>query len=242
MIRNVVLGLAAVLPAIAGCASDGNEGSLRTLFTDPGSFSFKKAVGWEEVKTPRDLKLPQSDPAIVERVELLGKRIIAQNAFTGIEPLFNTAGVSESVLFHIGTEQLIISEGLVKQCKTEAELAAVLCSELGQMVAEKRAVRRVGAERDSFPESALPGGASVGGGTPFDAGHAAELGYRDRLPKPPPTIDPANSEKLARDLLKGAGFDPASLDNVKPLLKLSDRSGALRKQMSPSAPAPTWNN
>ena len=84
-----------------------------------------------------------TNTAVAERVELLGRRLVAQNTFLGIDPLFTTVGgrevgERELVLFHNGTEQLYISEGLVTKCQSDAELAAVLCSELGQMVAEKR--------------------------------------------------------------------------------------------------------
>ncbi len=37
-----------------------------------------------------------------------------------------------------------------------------------------------------------------------------------------------------------AGFDPAALDAVGPLLKRSDRGEKIRKQMGGSAPAPDW--
>ncbi len=239
MIRLAGLGLAAILPAVTGCATEG-EGSFHTLFTDPGNFSFKKAVGWEEVKTPRPPNIPQAHIEVSERVETLGQKIIGLNTFTGLEPMFWVAGVPESVLFHRGPNELIISEGLVAKCKTDAELAAVLCSELGQMVAEKRAVRRVGADRDTIPDAALPGGSTLAGGMPVDASRAAEVAYQDRRPKAAPTIAPADSAKIARDLLKGAGFDPADLDRVEPLLKQSDRGAALRKQMNSSASAPQW--
>lgn len=240
MIRRAVLGLAAALPTVTGCATMDGDWSVQRLFSEPGAF--KKAVGWEEVKTPRAMNLPQAHIEMTERVETIGKKIIAQNTFTGIEPVFFCIGVKESVLFHRGPEELFISEGLVAKCKTEPELAALLCAELGQMVAEKRAVRRVGADRDSFPESALPGGTSVAGGTPFDASRAAELAYRDREQKPAPVVQPEDAAKIGRDLLKGSGYDPAEFDLIQPLLKTSDRGAALRKQMSRSAPAPQWDN
>jgi hypothetical protein len=237
MTRFAVLGFAVVLPAVGGCASD-SDWNPRRLFTEPGAF--KKAVGWEEVKTPRDPKLPRAQIEVAERVETLGRKIIAQNSFTGIEPMFFAVGVPESVLFHRGPDELFISEGLVKQCKTEAELAAVLCSELGQMVAEKRAVRRVGADRDAISDTSLPGGASVSGGNQYDPVRAAELGYRDKQPKPPPPIAPADAAKASADLMKGSGYDPAVLEQIQPLLKQSDRGAALRKQMSRPGTAPQW--
>ena len=229
MTRFAVLGLAVLCPIVAGCASDGQS-------------SLRRALGWDEPKIPRGPKLPPAHLENAARVEDLGRQIIAKNTFTGIEPLFMTPGIPETVLFHRGAEELVISEGLVKQCKTEAELAAVLCSELGQMVAEKRAVRRVGADRDHFPDAGLPGGVSTAGGTADDPARAAELAYRERRqPKTTTAAEPVDAAKLARDLMKGAGFDPAELDRVEPLLKQSDRGAALKKQLGGSAAAPKWD-
>jgi len=223
------LGLAAVACAslAAGCAND-------------GEWSVRRMLGWED-SPPRYSKAPKADLATAERVETLGRRIVVQNTFTGIEPLFHTVGVPESVLFHRGSDELFISEGLVKQCKTEAELAAVICSELGQMVAEKSSARRVGSDRDSFPEVGVPTGSGLAGGTPTDPARAAERAMLEKRAKATAASETADAAKLARDLLRGAGFDPAELDRVAPLLKQSDRGAAIRKQMSGSAPAPTWN-
>src|SRR5262245_31473513 len=202
MVRPVGLAALALTSLVGtGCTSD--------------SWSVGRLLGWDEVKVPRNLKLPAAHVATSERVETLGRRIIAQNTFTGIEPMFFTAGVPESMLFHRGSEELIISEGLANKCKTEAELAAVLCSELGHMVAEKNAARRVGADRDTFPDAALPGGTSVGGGSTADPGRAAEQALRERRQKNP-QADHGEAAKLARDLLKGAGFDAAEFDRVEP--------------------------
>lgn len=230
MVRPVGIAVVALASlAGTGCVSD-------------GEWSVRKALGWDEVKVPRDLKLPAAHVATAERVDTLGRKIIGQNTFTGIEPMFHTLGVPEAVLFHRGTEELFVSEGLVAKCKTDAELAAVLCAELGHMMAEKRGARRVGADRDTFPDSALPGVGTVAGGSQVDPGRAAEVAFRERREaKNPPAVDHGEAAKHARDLLKGAGFDPADLDRVEPLLRQSDRGAALRKQMSGSAPAPTWD-
>jgi hypothetical protein len=228
------IGIAVVI--IASLASIGCE-------TD-GNWTVNKLLGWDDPKTPPMPKVPPANIEIAQRVENMGHRIIAQNAFIGIEPLFTTIGVPESVLFHRGPEQLFISEGLVGLCKSDAELAAILCSELGQMIAEKKAVRKTVADRDSFPDASLPNGGPpmTGGGTPVDAGRQAELAFNERRPKPAPTIDPVDAAKQARLILSTAGFDPATLDQIQPLLKQSDRGTILRQQMSGSAPAPTWRN
>ena len=140
MNRLTALFAGAALLSSTGCMSD-------------GEFSVRKALGWDDappgragvrVQTPSTKDLPQANQAVAERVELLGRKIVAQNTFLGIEPLFMTIGVKEDVLFHNGSELLYISEGLVERCKSDAELAAVLCSDMGQMVAEKRAAGLAG--------------------------------------------------------------------------------------------------
>ncbi|MDB5311625.1 MAG: hypothetical protein JWO38_5827 [Gemmataceae bacterium] len=207
---------------------------LTGCLTD-GEWTVEKVLGWDDPKTPKGPKIPRGQIQMAERVEVLGRKIIAQNTFTGLDPLFNTLGMSDLVLFHRGTAELFISEGLVKRCKTEPELAAVLCSELGQMMAEKQSARGVGRDKDPVPDTSLP---DSGLGT--KGPKAAEVGRlekKDPVGSPPA---PGETAKLARQLLQGAGFDPAELGRVEPLLKQSDRGEALQKQMAGSALAPTW--
>jgi len=240
MLRPAV-GIAAVVSACLACTG---------CALLEGSSLFKNGIGgdpvgknWEKVKTPNDPKVPLAHLETTERVEQLVRRIVTQNAFTGLEPIIYTMGVPESALFHRGTQELFISEGLVKKCKTEAELAAVLCTELGQMVAEKRGVKRTGGDRDTIPDSALPGGAMVGGGTPADPGREAEIAFHERRhPRGARTAGGDNPAKLSRELLKGAGFDEAEFDRVEPLVRQSERGSALRKQMSDSAAPPKWDH
>ncbi|MFM8273693.1 MAG: hypothetical protein ACKODX_15385 [Gemmata sp.] len=214
-----------------GCVHSGN-----------GEWSISKALGWDDDEPSFDPKNPPR-PAlpVAERVEALGRKIIAQNTFTGIEPLIFTVGVKESVLFHRGTEELYISEGLVAKCRTDAELAAVLCAEMGQMVAERRAAKGLG--RDVDPIRSADHGASpvLGGGTPVDLGRQAELAMHEkRHPRAGAKADEVDARKTARDLLTGAGFEPGELDRVEPLLKQSDRGEKLRKQMGGTGAVPNW--
>jgi hypothetical protein len=226
---RLALGLAAVVsaPLCCGCASD-------------GSWSMSKMLGWDNAPSTRSAKMPKADLATAERVETIGRKIIAQNTFTGIDPLFHTVGVPEPVLFHRGAEELFVSEGLVKLCKTDGELAAVLCSELSQMVTEKKSARRVGADRDSFPEVGIPTNSGGAGGTPDDPGRAAERAFLEKQRITNPGRGVVEPGKVADDLMRGAGYDSADLDRVAPILKQSERGLAIKKQMSGSAPAPRW--
>src|SRR5262245_14758345 len=221
MNRRAALGLAVGLGCLTGTA-----GCTDRNFLDR-EWSLSKTLGWEpenRVRTPDPSKYPQPDLQVAERVESLGRRIIAQNTFTGLEPLFHTLGVKEPLLFHRGTAQLFISEGLVNRCNSDAELAAVLCSELGQMMAEYQAARRVGRNTDPIPDVSFPNStdaAGIGG----DQTRLAELAYHEkRYGRRQQQLSGANDaasnpDRLARDLLKGAGFEPAELDRVDALVR-----------------------
>jgi hypothetical protein len=212
--------------AVAAAVALGFTGCLNDMQRD-----FDRLVRRDAVRTPKAPKVAPASVETAQRVEDLGRQIIAQNTFTGLDPILHTMGVPEPVLFHRGTAELFISEGLVKQCKTTDELAAVLCSELGKMMAEKRLARGVGRDKDPIPSVALPDTGFNAEGT-----RAAELALQQQ-PLKPGDADPV---LLAKDLLRGAGFDPAELDRAEPLLKQSSRGEDLEKQMSGSAPAPTW--
>jgi predicted Zn-dependent protease len=205
------------------------------------AFGFAGCLGSQleknSVVTSRDqAKAPKVSPASLQvagRVDELAHRVIDQNTFTGIEPVVTVIGVPDAVLFHRGPSQLFISEGLVKKCKTDAELAAVLCSELGQMMSQKRAGVRVGRDRDANPAPAPPEDAN--------GVVEAERALQQRRAKERLAKDQSDANQLARQLLKGAGFDPAELDRVDKMVKQSDRGEAIKKQMNGPAPAPTWN-
>jgi hypothetical protein len=202
-----------------------------------GPWSVEKLLGWDD--KPK-AKMTPASLQVAQRVDELGRQVIAQNTFTGLDPLFHTIGVrsdgvSELALFHRGTSELIISEGLVKQCKTDAELAALLCSELGKMMAEKRAAIAAGRDHDSIPDIALPGS-----GLGADGTRAAEVARQEAKGNETRAAVERSAPEFSKQLLQGAGFDPAELDRVAPLLKQAARDDALRKQMAGSAPAPTW--
>src|SRR5262245_56564931 len=75
--------------------------------------------------------------AVAARVDTMGRNILAANGQAGIRPLFRTIGVTQLEVFHRGTAEVDITEGLVKQCASDGQLAAILCQELGKMVAER---------------------------------------------------------------------------------------------------------
>jgi len=198
-----------------------------------GGGCFKHLLG---EKAPREPKVSEASVETARRVDELSKRIVEQNTFTGLEPIIRVVGVPEAVLFHRGPTELFISEGLVKKCKTEAELAAVLCTELGKMMSQKRAVIVLGRNVDPIPDVALPG---LGG----DATQVrqAELALQKRREDQKRAAEQSDEVQLAKDLLKGAGFNPSEFDRVQGMVKQSDRGESIKKQMAGPGAAPSWN-
>jgi hypothetical protein len=180
------------------------------------------------IKPPITKKQQVAQQQTAERVVALGRRVIDQNTFTGLEPVFHLVGVKDPLLFHRGTEELFISDGLVAKCRSDDELAAVLCTELGRMIAEKRAERALGKDIDPIAAKGeradIPGAEPVG--TPLTAGTRP--------------VTPADPTALADELMRGAGFDPVHLGRIEPILKNANRTDGIRKQMVGNAPAPVW--
>lgn len=236
MKRLVILTSGAAFLLSAGCTHDWSIRKALDLGPDTDVRRTSPLVkGASEA-----MKLTPEQLALAERVNLIGRQIVVQNTFTGIEPVFTVHHVKEQVLFHNGTEQLCISAGIVEKCKTDAELAAVLCAEMGKMVAEKRGAKAVGRDVDPIPDVNYGGNSVFGGGNALDVSQQANLAFHEkRYPRGAKDIS-ADATNTARELLKGAGYSPAELDRVEVLLKQSERGEKLQKQMSASAPEPTW--
>jgi hypothetical protein len=172
------------------------------------------------------------------RVALVGQKLVAANQPVGLHPLFRTIGTPEPEVFHHGTGEVLITEGLARQC-TEGQLAAVLALELGKMASEREAQA---AAQPSAPEREPPPPLFIGSDGqsargPADGTYLAQLAPYDqerrrrRSSAPPP--DP---EALGRSLLLKAGYADADLQAARPLLKAAGEHMALEKQLNASPP------
>jgi hypothetical protein len=177
-------------------------------------------------------------------VDQLGRKIVAANQQIGMRPLFRTIGAPQPEVFHIGMTDIVVTEGLVSQCKTDGELAAVLCRELGKMVSEREALAGPQAR---MPERAPPQEVRIGNdggaaGTP-DLTHLAELGMYERERRRPASapLPPPEPGTLARTYLTRAGFAETDLQAVTPLLQAAAANATFERQMSPAGPnTPAW--
>ena len=192
--------------------------------SDPARFTPKQAV-----------RVPASEEA-AKRVLEVGGKVVAANRQTGLRPAFNTIGTAEPEIFHRGTSEVWITEGLVRQCKTEGQLAAVLSRELGKMVSEREALASAAIRvPDRGPPVSVPvGNDSRGAFGAADGVRLAELAKYDKSRHRPddPLPPPPDPDVLGRTYLTNAGFATSDLDEAAPLLKAAEGNAAFQKQMS----------
>ncbi len=200
-----------VLVTCAGCISD----EMTTMLVPADHFT-QRAIQRERVAFA---------PAAVEtaaRVEAVGMKLLAANPQMGLRPVFRTIGAPQPEIFHVGTEELNLTEGLVNQCKTEGQLAAVVAHELGIMLAEREAITWPhGRSPEREPPSQMRvGNDHVGAGATPDLTHMAELGkYEKAGGSPRPTAArPPDPRAVAKGLLVRAGFAETELNGVSELL------------------------
>src|SRR2546421_2229993 len=122
MARRSVPVLSVYLCFLAGCVTDDHK----TAIVADNPFGQPAPVATQSSTSYANPSL-----AAAARVDQLGRRLTAANKQAGIQPLFRTIGAPQSEIFHRGTTEIVITEGLVKQCTTDGQLAAVLCVEMG---------------------------------------------------------------------------------------------------------------
>jgi hypothetical protein len=175
--------------------------------------------------------------ATAVRVATLGAKILKANPQMSLQGRVETLGVLQPTIFHRLNKdycEIFISEGLVNQCRTEGQLAAVLCMELGRAASEKAALNPLPLRRsDIEPPPAVLIGNDIGGINTPDQTHLAELAkvderrHREEQPLPPPPPP----EILARAYLQRAGYAEADLKAIDPLLRAADKNTDIEKQV-----------
>jgi hypothetical protein len=176
------------------------------------------------------------------RVDYVGRKLVAANKDMGLRPLFATIGSPNPEIFHQGTHMVHITEGMVKQCKNEAELAAVLAHELGRMVADREAFA---SPQVRSPDKLPPIDVPIGNGTHFsgpDQTNLFELAKHEKEnPRTPRRLPRPNPRALAQIYLQKAGYRETDLLAVDPLLQAAERNYSVEKQFkmrNPPSPPP----
>lgn len=160
-----------------------------------------------------------------KRVMLINDKLIGDhyNPQFGLRPDVTAIGSTDPEVFHIGLNQIYITEGLVRQC-TDGQLAAVLANEMGRMISEREAAV---SDEIRQPERLLPIGLPIGSnGTSRDRDPTfyIELAQHEKLhPKQTKKLSRPNPQLVARELLERAGYQRTELDAALPILQNADR-------------------
>ena len=174
---------------------------------------------------------PSSSATLAVKVDEIGQRLLTCNPKLGMVPLFLTIGSPQPEMFHQGTVAVYITEGLVRQCKNEAELAALLSVELGRMVSERETM--ASPETRNPPKQsamAIPMG-NAGQFSGVEQLHETEQARLDHeRRRPSKKYVPPDPLVLAGKYLEATGYDPQTLQAVAPLLRQADRNFNFEKQ------------
>lgn len=242
MVRRVLPSLL-LWPLLAGCV---DETWLRDRWAlvkgEPDQLAAVSAnpfVHTTAVQARNHTAFSQAALETAARVDTLGRQILAANQQLGVKPLFVTIGGPQPEIFHLGTSEVYLTEGLVKKCASDSQLAAVLCTELGKMVAAREAL--AGPQQrapDRPPPEELRVGNDHGGGGAADLVYRAELARFEKDYRP--SRVPPNPRALAETCLYRAGHDPRELDAVAPLLQEAAENRTFAKQLSGVPPTRPW--
>lgn len=194
----------------------------------------------------KPVEMPNVPAASVDaaaRVDRVGRELLAHNPFLGVEPSFQTYGRKEPEIFHPDPHGVFITEGLVARCKTDAELAAVLATELGKMSAERRTADRMRVP-DPLRTPGDSGGTMMAGGVSSDQnqlGMQALIDQKARQNRGRPGAD-ENPHALAEQILTSSGIDAKALTEVAPTLREAGRNHYMASHLGGRGDKPKWSN
>jgi hypothetical protein len=235
MIRRAGLLSLSLVVACAGCSYDQGLNWLWPNETTP-TVPDHPFAGAPVGPVPTIAHAPATEAA-TRRVNEVGQRLLAANTELPMRPLILGIGSPEPEIFHRDITAIYISDSLVNKCSTDAQLAAVLASELGKMVSTRVALAGLKAQRtEREPLGAVQIGPDTGGTFgPPDGTRLAELGKFEQethrtpsgVPAPPPDPD-----VLARNYLRKAGYAVSDLDSVMPLLREAAQHTQIEQQFT----------
>ena len=200
------------------------------------------ASPFEDSRRPAPARV-QYAPASQEtsfRVLLVKDKLIAKNERLGIKPFAIAIGASDPEVFHVGNT-IYVTEGLVRQCPTENQLAGVLAFELGRMVAERESTI---ADEIRQPERPLPIDLPIGGGgysSESNPLRGVELARHEKeFPRQPQKLTRPNPQAVARSILENAGFQRTDLDAAFPIINAAERYTVLETQFKGPGKQGDW--
>ncbi len=223
-------GMFALMLVVAGCVSDGQK--LTTVSSNPFSGPTRTQSAWMKQAPPATQKVSL-------HVNEIGQKIAAANPRFDRKVAFITLGVPQLEIFHRvqgGNGAIYITEGLVNECKTDSQLAAVLSQEMGKMMSEEIAKSRPRRDLPEPPPLMSPRVGNDIGGTFGSADGTDQMILaryeKDRQRARQAILAPPPPEELARIYLQNAGFNVNDLAAVAPLLRKAEKNDNLEQLMT----------
>jgi hypothetical protein len=174
-------------------------------------------------------------------LELVQGKEIVENPGTGVRPYVTAIGSADPEIFHTGYNQIFITEGLVRQCQTDGQLAAVLANELGKIVSEREAAVSDQARNPERPPPIYVPIGVPGGGRDADPTFYAQMAMQEKLyPKQTKKLPPPNPQMVARGILERAGYQRTELDGALPILQNAERFRTWENQFKGTAKPGDW--
>jgi hypothetical protein len=183
----------------------------------------------------------EADPvpeAISRKVALMGQQIQQKNPDLPLKVTCSTVGSPEPEIFSRVAGDccaVYVTVGVINKCKTDGQLAAVICQEVGKAVAQHISQANLKLQQQleqSNTPASVPIGNDLGGRfgptggiMPTELARQDMLRKRAQQPAPPPPAD-----SLARIYLAKAGFNARELADVQSLLREAQRNNTFEKQ------------
>jgi len=187
------------------------------------------------------VRMTDAQPASQEvsvRVDQIGQMLLTQNPFLGVSPTFGVVGRPEEAIFHPDHHGILITEGLVNNCKTDDELAAVLALELAELTAEFKNGKRSGLPQPLPPQ---PGAGSMTAGGTDSTQLMTEALVREHASKNGAAVKPEVPQQLAAEILQNSGIESVHLEAARKRLSQTKRRSPLVDQLTPKSPIPSWS-
>lgn len=244
MVRIARFFLLAFVFAFSGCFGEDTKNTL--VPSEPFGNQMSgppQTMQTQAVSRPSSIRPAPTESAA--RVDFLGRTILAANKQIGMKPQFMVIGSPQPEIFHKKNDALYITDGLVNRCKTDGELAAVLCHELGKMVSDREVQMgpQVWNPRGQPPPEVPIGTEGPGGSLGPDRTRQAELAIfeKERRTETTKPIPPPDPNLLARNYLLKAGFTDADMRAAEPQLQAAAANMTFEKQMV-KPPTSSWAN
>jgi len=217
--RNPLHGLALVACGLVGCASFDARDPLAAINPFSPERKFDPSTA------------PAGNTQAATRADAVASAVIAQcRTELPDKPVVMTWGLKEPMIFHQRSGMLVLSDGLVERCRTDDELAAVICYELGKMAAEQADRGPVRGDSDTPPAPRLSADVVGGGYSPDMTRLAEEAKYSRRAPRSSrePRPDPRT---LAQNFYTRTGHNADDFARVESLVKEAEDNGDRRELM-----------